>query len=598
MESSVRMIRKAWGATMGQPLGSWKTRIAHRVQCHECSVTELYHPLALRHFLLGTHYHALSALRGENETNSKPARYINGGQECITKLHSDFETTLADDLHTPLILNAGLPEAFRFINKKQQKQQQLSIAKTLIDLEKEIKQVLQQLKDKALRSAGVTEDDVLRSIEERMFAHKNKGFSKGDQIRSDLAANGIALMDVGKETIWRPCVPMQQEKPNVPAQQDKQEKPNVPAQQEKPVIPVEKENPSPTPAEDSIPPEIGELKQPTHLYLSFNNFKGEIPKELANLPELRYLQLHENRLIGRIPAKLGTLPNLRHLDVGNNHLIGTIRELIRIDGCFPALRNLYLNNNYLTVGIPSQLSNLTKLEILCLSYNKMSRVVPFGVAHIPRLTYLYLDHNQFSGRIPETFYKHPFLKEIKRPPRSLYWLLNVNILIDKGLKWGVRFQIIMGIRGLVYLHQDSGLRWLYASRVHYYGKISVKTVVYSFGIILKIANDTKYFPTEVRQDILEDVWKLWTEGRAIDLVDDSMDASGQDEVIRCIQVALLCIQEHPDQRPTMPTVIKMLEGNGEMMQPHTPANLIERTNSTIDGLDSNATFEFDDTLER
>ncbi|KAL8465729.1 hypothetical protein ACS0TY_034993 [Phlomoides rotata] len=482
---------------------------------------------------------ALSALRGENETNSKPAHYINGGQECITKLHSDFETTLADDLHTPLILNAGLPEAFRFINKKQQKQQQLSIAKTLIDLEKEIKQVLQQLKDKALRSAGVTEDDVLRSIEERMLAHKNKGFSKGDQIRSDLAANGIALMDVGKETIWRPCVPMQQEKPNVPAQQDKQEKPNVPAQQEKPVIPVEKENPSPTPAEavgcpvltptfwcsfclflrlifsafvfiisvsnlrwnklqDSIPPEIGELKQPTHLYLSFNNFKGEIPKELANLPELRYLQLHENRLIGRIPAKLGTLPNLRHLDVGNNHLIGTIRELIRIDECFPALRNLYLNNNYLTVGIPSQLSNLTKLEIL----------------------------------------------------------------------------------------------------VHYYGKISVKTVVYSFGIILKIANDTKYFPTEVRQDILEDVWKLWTEGRAIDLVDDSMDASGQDEVIRCIQVALLCIQEHPDQRPTMPTVIKMLEENGEMMQPHTPANLIERTNSTIDGLDSNATFEFDDTLER
>ncbi|KAL8504502.1 hypothetical protein ACS0TY_015895 [Phlomoides rotata] len=264
-------------------------------------VTELYHPLALRHFLLGTHYRspvnfsitqieisseavfyiyqtlqdcvdALSALRGESEMNSKPARYINGGQECITKLHSDFETRLADDLHTPVILNAALPEAFRFINvtlnmlkKKQQKQQQLSIAKTLIDLEKEIKQVLdvigllsnltyaevlQQLKDKALRRAGVTEDDVLRSIEERMLARKNKEFSKGDQIRSDLAAKGIALMDVGKETIWRPCVPVQQEKPNVPAQQEKQEKPNVPAQQEKPVIPVEKENPSPTPAED------------------------------------------------------------------------------------------------------------------------------------------------------------------------------------------------------------------------------------------------------------------------------------------------------------------------------------------------------------
>lgn len=29
---------KAWGAAMGQPLGSWKTRMAHRMQCHECSL--------------------------------------------------------------------------------------------------------------------------------------------------------------------------------------------------------------------------------------------------------------------------------------------------------------------------------------------------------------------------------------------------------------------------------------------------------------------------------------------------------------------------------------------------------------------------------
>ena len=29
-------------------------------------------------------------------------------------------------------------------------------------------------------------------------------------------------------------------------------------------------------------------------------------------------------------------------DVGNNHLVGTIRELIRIEGGFPVLRNLYV----------------------------------------------------------------------------------------------------------------------------------------------------------------------------------------------------------------------------------------------------------------
>ncbi|KAL0327135.1 UNVERIFIED_CONTAM: Heparanase-like protein 2 [Sesamum angustifolium] len=140
-------------------------------------------------------------------------------------------------------------------------------------------------------------------------------------------------------------------------------------------------------------------------------YGGNSP-ELANLPELRYLQLHVNRLTGRIPPELGTLQNLRHLDVGNNHLVGTLRELIRFEGCFPSLRNLYLNNNYLTGGVPSQLANLTNLEILYLSYNKMAGIIPFGLAHIPRLAYLYLDHNQFLGRIPDTFYKHPFLKEM------------------------------------------------------------------------------------------------------------------------------------------------------------------------------------------
>ncbi|KAF5959129.1 hypothetical protein HYC85_000338, partial [Camellia sinensis] len=128
--------------------------------------------------------------------------------------------------------------------------------------------------------------------------------------------------------------------------------------------------------QDVIPLEIGELKSLTHLYLSFNNFKGEIPKELANLPLLRCFYLHENREFHQNWALCNNsdIYNLcvRTMDVGNNHLVGTIRELIRIEGCFPSLRNFYLNNNYLTGGIPAQLANSTNLEILHLSYNKMS----------------------------------------------------------------------------------------------------------------------------------------------------------------------------------------------------------------------------------
>ncbi|KAL2235017.1 cysteine--tRNA ligase 2, cytoplasmic-like isoform X1 [Sesamum indicum] len=255
-------------------------------------VTKLYHPLALRHFLLGTHYRspvnysisqieisseavfyiyqtlqdcedAISALKEESATNAK-VRVSPAAQDCISKLHNEFEVKLADDLHTPTILNAALQEALRFVNssvnmlkKKQQKLQQLSTVKSLVDLEKQVREVLdvlgllpslsyaevlQQLKDKALKRAGLTEAEILRAIEDRMQARKNKEFSRSDQIRSDLAAKGIALMDVGKETVWRPCVPVQQEQPGTPAQQ------------EKPGVPGEQQNPPPAEKPQSIVP--------------------------------------------------------------------------------------------------------------------------------------------------------------------------------------------------------------------------------------------------------------------------------------------------------------------------------------------------------
>ncbi|CAE5957417.1 unnamed protein product [Arabidopsis arenosa] len=161
-----------------------------------------------------------------------------------------------------------------------------------------------------------------------------------------------------------------------------------------------------------LPPEIGGLKSITSLYLSFNNFRGEIPKELANLDELQYLHIQENHFTGRIPAELGTLQKLRHLDAGNNNLVGSISDLFRIEGCFPALRNLFLNNNSFTGGLPNKLANLTNLEILYLSYNKMTGAIPAALANIPRLTNLHLDHNLFNGSIPEAFYKHPNLKDM------------------------------------------------------------------------------------------------------------------------------------------------------------------------------------------
>ena len=69
------------------------------------------------------------------------------------------------------------------------------------------KQVLLQLKEKALIRAEMSEEEILHLIEERAVARKNKDFARSDQVRSELTSKGISLMDLPTGTAWRRCVP-------------------------------------------------------------------------------------------------------------------------------------------------------------------------------------------------------------------------------------------------------------------------------------------------------------------------------------------------------------------------------------------------------
>ncbi|KAF2322693.1 hypothetical protein GH714_028748 [Hevea brasiliensis] len=138
-------------------------------------------------------------------TDVKKVGITADAQKCINKLREEFETKMSDDLSTSHILIGAFQEALKFINSS------LSMLK-----------VLQQLKEKALKRAGLTEQDVLGLIEERAIARKNKDFSRSDRISVDLTAKGVALMDVGRETVWRPCVPFEpeQDAPSVVVEQN------------------------------------------------------------------------------------------------------------------------------------------------------------------------------------------------------------------------------------------------------------------------------------------------------------------------------------------------------------------------------------------
>jgi len=63
-------------------------------------------------------------------------------------------------------------------------------------------------------------------------------------------------------------------------------------------------------------------------------------------------------------------------------------------------------------------------------------------------------------------------------------------------------------------------------------------------------------------------WKKWNEGTPLELLDMTLrDSYSSVEVTRCIHVGLCCVQEDPDQRPSMQTVVLLLSSHSVTLEP-------------------------------
>ncbi|XP_073144830.1 proline-rich receptor-like protein kinase PERK9 isoform X2 [Henckelia pumila] len=146
-----------------------------------------------------------------------------------------------------------------------------------------------------------------------------------------------------------------------------------------------------------IPPEIGQLKNLTGLYLHFNELHGVVPKELADLTDLSDLYLNVNNLSGHIPPEIGSMFSLQVLQLCYNKLSGSIPTQL---GSLKKLTVLALQSNKLSGAIPASLGGLMVLTRLDLSFNILFGSIPSKLADLPLLRVLDVRNNTLSGNVP------------------------------------------------------------------------------------------------------------------------------------------------------------------------------------------------------
>ncbi|KAK6137618.1 hypothetical protein DH2020_028644 [Rehmannia glutinosa] len=119
------------------------------------------------------------------------------------------------------------------------------------------------------------------------------------------------------------------------------------------------------------------------LNISGASIKGFIVPEFYQLSVLQELILHGNLLIDTIPKEIGLLKNLKVLDLGSNKLTGPIPPEI---GNLTSIEKINLRSNGLTGKLPYELGNLKYLEELRLDRNKFLGAIP-GNSSYPSKTY-------------------------------------------------------------------------------------------------------------------------------------------------------------------------------------------------------------------
>ncbi|KAG2632896.1 hypothetical protein PVAP13_2NG129900 [Panicum virgatum] len=203
------------------------------------------------------------------------------------------------------------------------------------------------------------------------------------------------------------------------------------------------------------------------------------------------------------------------------------------------------------------------------------------------------------------------------PNRSLESFIYGERATESPLDWTKRCEIVQGIaQGALYLHKlcrprivhgdlkpgnillDSDLTpkicdfgistTLHPVKIGFIapeyksgGCLSVKSDVYSFGVtMLHIISGKKGPPPPLALSdesrnygpLNKWAWDLWAAGRLMEFMDPSLHREPRKaEIMRWVQIGLLCVQEHPEDRPSKWDVLMLGSENAILREPGLPA---------------------------
>lgn len=171
-----------------------------------------YHPEVIRYFLLSSHYRSPLNYSQENLQAAKTnlARLYTaleaeapGLVAKDSEFESRFNAAMEDDFNTPLAISV-LFELVKEVNKTKQ----ADLVALLQSLANRLGLLMQTPEDFFKGAAsealdGLSDADIEALIAERAQARQDKNWARSDEVRDQLLAEGIELLDSAQGTSWR-----------------------------------------------------------------------------------------------------------------------------------------------------------------------------------------------------------------------------------------------------------------------------------------------------------------------------------------------------------------------------------------------------------